>query len=126
MISDALSTVTATATSAAGAVSDCFTDWPALIAAVFAGLSGMVTLVFGLRAKARQAEAATELALIRARMEAAAEHAADASQQALRTAQSVQESREERHCQIDGVRADLGRLRAEFQGGQQDGNQGEG
>ncbi|RYD34898.1 MAG: hypothetical protein EOP86_09840 [Verrucomicrobiaceae bacterium] len=82
------------------------TDWPAIIAAVFAGLSGLITLLYGQRAKARQEEAATELALIKARAEAAAVAAEDA-------VKTVQESREERSGQIDGVKADVGALREE-------------
>lgn len=70
-------------------------DRPAVIAAACGGLSGLITLYFGLRAKAWQDDTAAELALIRARAETAAAHAATA-------VKTVQDSRE-RYYRILGA-----------------------
>lgn len=89
------------------------TDWPAIIAAISAALTGLITLWYGKRAKDRQEAAATELELIKARAEAAAGHALAAADHAADAARTVQESRQERFAQIGEVRADVDGLRTE-------------
>lgn len=93
------------------------TDWPAIIAAVTAALTTLVTLWYAKKARDRQEATDEALRLIRGRAEIAAQHAANASQYALRAEQSVKESREERTVQIDQVKEEVGSLRSEVREG---------
>lgn len=99
-------------------------DWTALIAAIFAGINGVLMTFFYLRGKSRQESTDQEMKMIKLRAELAAtnsafarQHAENASQHALRTEAKVEESKRERTVQIEDVKGQVGALKAKVEEG---------